>query len=119
MECPEYNEMLIAYAENSLDEKRKGLIVEHLQECPACRMKLNKLNKITQMFRDLPKVALPMNFQKSLQMRLKDENIFSCSEVRKILQYGSGVLTLLALTLLGGKLIRDWHKEKRVHPLAS
>lgn len=36
--------MLIAYSENSLNEKRK--IEEDLSECPACKVELNRLDKV-------------------------------------------------------------------------
>jgi len=74
MECIKVKELLSEYIDNVLDEQLKKSVEEHLLTCNSCAEELASLKTYLEKINSLEKIEAPVNFIKSLNEKLENEN---------------------------------------------
>ena len=55
MSTCKYHELLGAYYDGELDAKTHVALEDHLDDCPSCMAELNRIRRLSQLLRDLPR----------------------------------------------------------------
>ncbi len=87
MNCENRKIILSAYLDGEVTAEEKREIEEHLKKCSVCSNELKKLQKISSLLKEPPKIKLSSQFEKRLKEKL---NISSESDILKKLSQTLG-----------------------------
>jgi len=71
MKCKNIQNLLSAYLDNNINQNKKNLIEQHLQNCTECSTGLSFLKQTKNILSNLTPVKLPENFTLELQQKLE------------------------------------------------
>lgn len=96
MNCKKVKKQLFFYLENSLAEKQKKLLENHLQQCPACEKELEKIKKLIVLLKDNQiSVKIPPNYIEKILSQIKEQKKQRTSLVFRWAGALAGILLIL------------------------